>query len=129
MSPTKKRYVLLHRDGVINQRMAGGYATPWNPFEFLPRVPEELRPMADRDHTAILLSNQTCVGEGFVSSQDLDVITHRFMLEVALLGGVIAQMYCRQRFQDECAFGKARPSLLRRLHLEYRLAPETTELS
>jgi histidinol phosphatase-like enzyme len=61
MSETKKRYVLLDRDGVINRRMPGGYVTRWNQFEFLPRVLEGLRLLADHGYTAIILSNQACV--------------------------------------------------------------------
>ena len=127
MRAAKNRYVLLDRDGVINQRMSGGYVTSWNQFQFLPRVLEGLRLLADHDYTAIILSNQACVGEGLLSSQDLDVITHRFMLEVALSGGNVAQVYyCRHRPQDECGCRMPRAGLLRRAYLEHRFAPETT---
>ena len=127
MSATKKRYVLLDRDGVINRRMPGGYVILWNQFEFLPRVLEGLRLLADHGYTAIILSNQACVGEGLLSSKDLDVITHRFMLEVALSGGDITQVYyCRHRPQDQCGCRRPRPGLLRRAQLEHRFAPETT---
>ena len=127
MSVAKKRYVLLDRDGVINQRMPGGYVTSWSQFQFLPRVLEGLRLLADHGYTAIIVSNQACVGEGLLSSKDLDVITHRFMLEVALSGGNIAQVYyCRHSPQDECGCRKPRPGLFRRAQLEHRFAPETT---
>lgn len=69
MRAAKNRYVLLDRDGVINQRMSGGYVTSWNQFQFLPRVLEGLRLLADHDYTAIILSNQACVGEGLLSSR------------------------------------------------------------
>lgn len=112
MSVAKKRYVLLDRDGVINQRMPGRYVTSWSQFQFLPRVLEGLRLLADHGYTAIILSNQACVSEGILSSKDLDVITHRFMLEVALSGGHIAQVYyCRHSPQDECGCRKPRPGL------------------
>jgi D-glycero-D-manno-heptose 1,7-bisphosphate phosphatase len=127
MSAARKRYVLLDRDGVINQRMPGGYVTSWNQFQFLPRVLEGLRLLADRGYTAIILSSQACVGEGLLSSKDLDVITHRFMLEVALSGGNIAQVYyCRHSPQDECGCRKPRAGLFRRAQLEHRFSPETT---
>jgi D-glycero-D-manno-heptose 1,7-bisphosphate phosphatase len=127
MRAAKRRYVLLDRDGVINQRMSGGYVTSWNQFQFLPRVLEGLRLLADNGYTALVLSNQGCVGEGLLSSKDLDVITHRFMLEVALSGGNIAQVYyCRHSPQDESGCRKPWPGLFRRAHLEHRFAPETT---
>jgi D-glycero-D-manno-heptose 1,7-bisphosphate phosphatase len=127
MSMTEKGYVLLDRDGVINRRMPGGYVTAWNQFEFLPRVLEALRSLADRGYAAIVLSNQGCVGEGLLSSKDLDAITHRFQLEVALSGGNIAQVYyCRHSAEDECGCRKPKPGLLRRAYLEHRFTPERT---
>jgi D-glycero-D-manno-heptose 1,7-bisphosphate phosphatase len=127
MSASEKRYVLLDRDGVINRRMPGGYVTSWNQFEFLPRALEALRLLAENHYTALILSNQGCVGEGLLSSKDLDAITHRFLLEVALSGGNIAQVYyCRHSPQDECGCRKPKPGLLRRAYLDHHFAPERT---
>jgi len=124
---TKKRYVLLDRDGIINRRMPGGYVTSWNQFEFLPRALEALCLLADNGYTALVISNQACVGEGLLSSENLDVITHRFLVEVALSGGNIAQVYyCRHSPQDRCGCRKPRPGLLRRAHAEHGFTPETT---
>jgi len=107
---TKKRYVLLDRDGIINRRMPGGYVTSWNQFEFLPRALEALCLLADNGYTALVISNQACVGEGLLSSENLDVITQRFLVEVALSGGNIAQVYyCRHSPQDRCGCRKPRP--------------------
>jgi D-glycero-D-manno-heptose 1,7-bisphosphate phosphatase len=127
MSTTEKDCVLLDRDGVINRRFPGGYVTSWSQFEFLPRVLEALRLLADCGYAAIVLSNQACVGEGLLSSKDLDALTHRFQLEVALSGGNIAQVYyCRHSAQDECGCRMPKPWLLRRAYLERRFAPERT---
>jgi D-glycero-D-manno-heptose 1,7-bisphosphate phosphatase len=102
MSATEKRYVLLDRDGVINRRIFGGYVTSWDEFEFLPRALEALRLLAQNGYTALVVSNQACVAEGLLSSKDLDTITRRFLLEVALSRGNIAQVYyCRHRAEDE----------------------------
>jgi D-glycero-D-manno-heptose 1,7-bisphosphate phosphatase len=127
MSARKTRYVLLERDGVINRRMPGGYVTSWSQFEFLPRALEALCLLAGNGYTALVLSNQACVGEGLLTSEGLDAITHRFLLEVALSGGNIAQVYyCRHSAQDLCGCRKPRPGLLRRAHLEHGFMPETT---
>jgi D-glycero-D-manno-heptose 1,7-bisphosphate phosphatase len=120
---------LLDRDGIINRRMPGGYVTSWNQFEFLPRALEALRLLADSGYTALVLSNQACVAEGLLSSNDLDAITHRFLLEVALSGGNIAQVYyCRHSAQEECGCRKPRPGLLRRAGVEHRFVPQATFL-
>jgi D-glycero-D-manno-heptose 1,7-bisphosphate phosphatase len=127
MSATEKRYVLLDRDGVINRRKHSGYVTSWDEFEFLPRALEALRLLAQNGYTALVVSNQACVAEGLLSSKDLDTITRRFLLEVALSRGNIAQVYyCRHRAEDECGCRKPRPGLLRRARAEHGFAPETT---
>jgi len=127
MSASEKRYVLLDRDGVVNRRMPGGYVTRWSQFEFLPRALEALRLLADNGYTTIIVSNQACVGEGLLTSNDLDAITQRFLLEVALSGGNITQVYyCRHRAEDECGCRKPRAGLLRRAQLEHGFAPATT---
>ena len=127
MSANEKRYVLLDRDGVINRRMPSGYVRSWDPFEFLPRALEALRLLALQGYTAQVVSNQACVAEGLLSPRDLDAITHRFLREVALSGGNIAQVYyCRHRAADQCHRRKPRPGLLRRALAEHRFAPEAT---
>jgi D-glycero-D-manno-heptose 1,7-bisphosphate phosphatase len=127
MSATEKRYVLLDRDGVINRRMPSGYVTSWDQFEFLPRALEALRLLALNGYTALVVSNQACIAEGLLGSRDLDAITHRFLLKVALSGGTIPRVYyCRHRAADECNCRKPRPGLLRRARAEHRFAPEAT---
>ena len=129
MNATKKRYVLLDRDGIINRRMPGGYVTSWDQFEFLPRALDALRLLAENGYVALVLSNQSCVGEGLLSSNELDAITRRFLLEVALSGGNIAQVYyCRHSAEDQCGCRKPRPGLFRRAQVEHGFTPETTFL-
>jgi D-glycero-D-manno-heptose 1,7-bisphosphate phosphatase len=129
MDPTKRRYVLLERDGVINRRVPGGGVTSWEQFEFLPRALDALRLLAENSYIALVVSNQDGVGKGLLSSNDLDVITRRFLLEVALSGGHIAQVYyCRHTFEDLCNCHKPRPGLIVRAQIEHRFAPEDTFL-
>jgi D-glycero-D-manno-heptose 1,7-bisphosphate phosphatase len=125
MSATEKREVLPDRDGVIKRRMPSGCLTSWDQFEFLPRALEALRLLALNGCTALVVSNQAGVAEGRLSSRDLDAITHRFLLEVALSEGNIARVYyCRHRAADECKCRKP----LRRARAEHRFAPEATPL-
>jgi hypothetical protein len=128
MSAIEQRYVLLDRDGVINRRMPGGYVTSWDQFEFLPRAVEALRLLAARD---------------------LDTMIQRFLLEVALSGGNIGQVYYgRHDVEDQCGCRKPRaldpvdcrmilirrtsfleaPSLREGSHLVARNQYETAEL-
>jgi D-glycero-D-manno-heptose 1,7-bisphosphate phosphatase len=129
MDPTKRRYVLLERDGVINRRVPGGCITSWDHFEFLPRALDALRMLAENGYTALVVSNQAGVGKGLLSSSDLDAITRRFLLEVALSGGNVTHVYyCRHAPEDLCNCHKPRPGLIVRAQIEHKFAPEETFL-
>lgn len=122
-----QRYVLLDRDGVINRRVPAGYVTSWEQFEFLPRTLDALRLFAENDHTALIISNQACVGKGLLSSSELDAITKRFLLEAALSGANIAQVYyCRHSKEDRCSCRKPQPGLILRAQAEHGFPLEDT---
>ncbi len=103
MNEGRRRYVLLDRDGVINRRNSNGHANSWDKFEFLPRALEAMRLLAVNDYTGIVISRQTCPGDGEKTSSELDVLTRRFLIEVALSEGHIARVYyCRHKKEDQC---------------------------
>jgi D-glycero-D-manno-heptose 1,7-bisphosphate phosphatase len=98
-----RRYVLLDRNGVISRRNSNEHGKCWEKFEFLPRALDALRLLAANHYAAIVISRQGCDCEAPASSSELDAITRRFLLEVALSGGHIAQVYyCRHRKEDGC---------------------------
>jgi D-glycero-D-manno-heptose 1,7-bisphosphate phosphatase len=122
-----KRCVLLDRDGVINRRIPRGYVTSWEQFEFLPRALEALLLLKDAGYAVLVISNQACVGKGLLASHQLDSITKRFLIEVALSGGNISQVYyCTHVAKDHCNCRKPRPGLLLRARIEHGFLPEAT---
>jgi histidinol-phosphate phosphatase family protein len=121
------RYLLLDRDGVINRRISGGYVTSWDQFEFLPRALEALRLLNENGYNSLVISNQAGVGKGLLSHAELEIITRRFLLEVALSGGNISDVYyCRHREEDRCTCRKPQPGLLLRARAEHHFLPEET---
>jgi D-glycero-D-manno-heptose 1,7-bisphosphate phosphatase len=67
------------------------------------------------------------VGKGLLSYAELEIITRRFRLEVALSGGNIAEVYyCRHRAEDRCNCRKTQNGLLVRARAEHRFVPEET---
>jgi D-glycero-D-manno-heptose 1,7-bisphosphate phosphatase len=127
MPDQPQRYVLLDRDGVINRRTAGGFVTSWDQFEFLPRVLDGLRLLAENGCAALVISNQACVGKGLLKVSELEAITQRFRLEVALAGGNIKQVYyCLHVPSDHCSCRKPKPGAILRAQLDYAFDPKTT---
>ena len=63
------RAAFLDRDGVIN--LDHGYTYLWEQFEFLPGVPEAMRQLQDAGFQLIVVSNQSGIGRGYYSDDDL----------------------------------------------------------
>jgi D-glycero-D-manno-heptose 1,7-bisphosphate phosphatase len=124
MLDTSHRYVLVDRDGVINRRIANGCVTRWKDFEFLPGVLAALRLLKENGYKALVVSNQSCVGRGVLSWQELQAITRRMLLEVALAGGAIDKVYyCPHAPGDNCGCRKPQPELLLKAMEEHHVWP------
>jgi D-glycero-D-manno-heptose 1,7-bisphosphate phosphatase len=124
MHDTAKRTVLLDRDGVINRRIVNGYVTRWKDFAFLPRALAALRLLTENGYTVLVVSNQSCVGRGLLSWQELQAITRHMLLEVALAGGAIGKVYyCVHTPGDACGCRKPQPGLLLHAMEEHQAWP------
>ena len=119
-----QRIVLLNRDGVINRRIINGHVTRWRDFAFLPGVLSALRMLRENGYKVLVVSNQSCVGRGLISWGELQTITRRMLLEVALAGGAIDKVYyCPHAPGDNCGCRKPEPGLLLRAMEEHRAQP------
>ncbi|MGH9724088.1 MAG: D-glycero-alpha-D-manno-heptose-1,7-bisphosphate 7-phosphatase [Candidatus Acidiferrales bacterium] len=117
---SKKRVALLDRDGVINRRVAGGYVTSWDQFEFLPGALEGLRLLAESGYTILVLSNQAAVGEGMLSEETLARMTQKFVAQAAEHGGRISGVYyCTHSKSAQCECRKPRAGLFLRAQREH----------
>ena len=115
-----EKFVLLDRDGVINARPGPGWVRHWEEFRFLPRAVEALRKLNENGYKSIIVSNQSGVGRGLLSEEDLETITANFREEAARQGaGIEAVFYCTHRLEDGCECRKPRPGLLLKAQREY----------
>lgn len=114
-------FVLLDRDGVINQRIVDGYVISWEQFAFAPGALDALRLLNQAKYLPLVVSNQACVGKGLISMAALEDITRRFVEEVEGHGGrIYAVYYCPHREEDRCECRKPKPGLLRQAQREHR---------
>lgn len=119
--------VILGRDGVINRRVKPGGVRCWQQFEFLPRTLEALRLLAQNGFGVVVSSRQECPGNGGPSANELEKLTRRFLLEVALAGGKIDRVYhCTHSAAAECDCLAPQPNLVRRVLADYGLQAEET---
>lgn len=128
--------VLLDRDGVINRNRAD-YVKSWREFEFLPRALEALRLLADRQVPVVVVSNQSAVGRGIISRQELRRVNENMLVAVKARGGSIEGVLCCPHAPEaRCACRKPRPGLLldalRRFRLDrqhtYMVGDSTSDL-
>jgi D-glycero-D-manno-heptose 1,7-bisphosphate phosphatase len=84
----KSKAIFFDRDGVVNERIMGGYIRTWDDFHFLPDVGESVKDIKDRGYIAIIITNQRGVGLGLMSGRDLEDIHKRMQEELLRRSGV-----------------------------------------
>ena len=87
------RVVFLDRDGVINKERADYVKTP-DEFEILPTVEKWLKVLVDNDFKLIVITNQSMVGRGLSTKEQLDSI-HEKMQDIFKKNGFqVEKIYC-----------------------------------
>ena len=124
----QKRFVLLDRDGVLNEAVRDGYVTGVEMLRLLPGAAEAIARLNRNGFEAIVVSNQQCVGKGILSQEGLAAITEALgdaIEEVA--GGVVADfLYCTHLSSDGCLCRKPKPGLLLEAQRRYGFDLATT---
>jgi D-glycero-D-manno-heptose 1,7-bisphosphate phosphatase len=106
------RVVFMDRDGVIN-RDSPDYIKSVAEFEFLPGSREALRRLVENGFEAIIVTNQSAVGRGWVTADGLAGIHQRLCDGVRDHGGRIHDiLVCPHRPNENCACRKPRPGLI-----------------
>jgi D-glycero-D-manno-heptose 1,7-bisphosphate phosphatase len=114
--------IFLDRDGVINERVVGGYVTNWSEFRFLSGVGPVLRELRRFRLPLIVVSNQAGVGKGLMTRGALACITERFVAHLARAAVPIAAVYyCPHTPDAGCRCRKPRPGLLLRAARDWRI--------
>jgi D-glycero-D-manno-heptose 1,7-bisphosphate phosphatase len=111
--------VLVDRDGVIN-RMRPDYVKTWQELELLPGAIESLVRLERAGCEVVVLTNQSAIGRGLASREDVDEIHRRLSALVREAGGRIAAfLLCPHAPLDGCDCRKPAPGLLLRARDEF----------
>ncbi len=93
--------LFLDRDGVINERIPGGYITSPDEFKFLPGVLDSFSIFSATFNRIIIVTNQQGIGKGLMTEEELDII-HSFMIEeIKEAGGSIDKIYYCQDLSEK----------------------------
>ena len=85
--------LFLDRDGVINERIFGGYVTRIDEFIFRKDFIEGIPELSRRFGKIIVVTNQQGVGKGLMSERNLSEIHNYMVDEIRKLGGRIDAVY------------------------------------
>jgi D-glycero-D-manno-heptose 1,7-bisphosphate phosphatase len=115
------RVVLLDRDGVINADRPG-YILNWKQFTFLPGSKEALTILKEHGYRVHIVSNQSAVGRGLMTGEELDAITARMLRAIRRGGGEIEGVhYCPHRPDENCNCRKPKTGLLKEVARKFRI--------
>jgi len=108
------RHVILDRDGVLNELAPrGGYITSPAQWRWIPGALEGLARLSRAGIRASIATNQSAVGRGLMSGDDLASIHTQMVADAARHGAAIdALMVCPHTPQERCDCRKPRPGLI-----------------
>lgn len=121
--------ILLDRDGVINERVNGGYVTQWSEFRFIGGMTGPLAELSRLGLPMLVVSNQAGVGKGLVSHEALAEITERFVARLREQGARIdAVYYCPHTAEAHCPCRKPAVGLLKQAAQDWHVDLERAVL-
>lgn len=113
--------VFLDRDGVINEDRAD-YVKSWAEFRFIRGVRPGLNRLKEAGLPVVIITNQSAVGRGLMTTAVLEGIHRKMSLAVEQGGGKIQGIYyCPHRPDENCACRKPRDGLIRKAAAELKI--------
>lgn len=115
---TTRRAVFLDRDGTINEEK--DYLHRIEDFAFIPGVPAAIRRLKEAGFLVIVVTNQSGVGRGYYSMEDVDRLHRHLQDKLAESGTAVDAFYvCPHHptegvghFLRDCDCRKGRPGML-----------------
>jgi len=122
-----KRYVFLDRDGVINEDVVGDYVRSADQLKFIPGSLDAIAELTRAGYGVVVVSNQSGVGKGIYTLDDLDRISAVMSAAIEAAGGrILAYFYCPHTDEDQCVCRKPMPGLLHRAAEQFSIDCTTT---
>lgn len=104
--------LFLDRDGVINERIIGGYVQNTEQFRFLDGVLEAMTVFARRFRRIVLITNQQGIGKGLMTVTQLSEIHAMMKTEIERNGGRVDAIFaCPQLASDPDNYRKPNPRM------------------
>ena len=118
-----KRALFLDRDGTII--IDKGYLKDPNSIEFLPGAVDALRSLAREGWKLILISNQSGVGRGLMTVEEMNAVQTKFLKNLRAQGvEITATYFCTHTPDDNCECRKPLTLSVERAAREHSISAE-----
>jgi histidinol-phosphate phosphatase family protein len=120
--PSQDGVVILDRDGTVV--IDRGYLSDPAGLEFLPTVPEALRLLSNSGLRLVMMTNQSGVGRGLISLEQIAALNARMLEMVRGVGGTLTRIYfCPHAPEAHCSCRKPNLGLMERAAEELDFDP------
>ncbi len=96
--------LFLDRDGVINERIFGGYILDYKDFRFSEGLLENAHSIFSRFCKVIVVTNQQCVAKGLLSKEELDRLHDEMNFDFQKAGAKVDRVYAALERKGEPPF-------------------------
>lgn len=104
--------LFLDRDGVINERIVGGYVLHYDELKILPFVKEALHLLKGKFYKIIVVSNQQSVGKGLCQYDEVVQIHNRLNEELQKENIAVDHFFfCPHKAEDDCPCRKPKTGM------------------
>ena len=113
--------IFLDRDGVIIDNRAD-YVRSWDDVEIFSQALEAIAALQGSPYKIIIVTNQSPIGRGILTYQQVDQINQRLLKVIGAAGGTVDGLYlCPHKPEDGCNCRKPQPGMLLRAAREHKI--------
>jgi len=96
--------LFLDRDGVINERIMGGYVLDFKDFQFKPGVLSSFAELSSKFKHVFVVTNQQCVALSKISEEELTNIHQKMVVELTKVEGKITHVFAATELKNHDSF-------------------------
>jgi D-glycero-D-manno-heptose 1,7-bisphosphate phosphatase len=96
--------LFLDRDGVINERIFGGYILNYSDFQFKEGVLESSKELFSKFGRVIVVTNQQCVAKGLISEVDLAILHEKMIRDFQKAASKIDRVFAALELKGDEPF-------------------------
>ena len=101
---TKKKIILIDRDGVINKKSSKGrYVETWDEFEWINETVSSMKKLSNKGFNFIVITNQAGINRGIIKQKELVLIHNNMKKKLEDEGIKILEIYhCPHHWDEKC---------------------------